>query len=65
MVSYRVSTNTDNRNVITRGKTEKEQQINKKQRKMHQFRLLALKQEFLNTSASLQTAFAVETHLSE
>jgi hypothetical protein len=32
---------------------------------MNQFKLLALKQELLKISVSLQTAFAVETHLAE
>jgi hypothetical protein len=45
-----------------RDKTNKKQE---KQRKMNQFRLLTLKQDFLKVSVSLQTAFAVETHLAE
>jgi hypothetical protein len=34
-------------------------------RKTHQSTLITLKQEFLKISISLQTAFAVETHLAE
>jgi hypothetical protein len=41
-------------------KANKKQQ---KQRKINQFRLLTLKQEFLKLPVCLHTAFAVETHL--
>jgi hypothetical protein len=45
-------------------KTNKKQQKKQyKQRKINQFRLLTLKQEFLEISVCSQTAFAVETHL--
>jgi hypothetical protein len=42
------------------GKNKKKQQ---KQRKINQFRLLTLKQEFLKISVSLHTANTIETHL--
>jgi hypothetical protein len=48
--------------MTTQGKTDEEQQ---KQRKMNQFKLLTMIQEFLKISVSLQTAFAVETRLTE
>jgi hypothetical protein len=62
MGNYRVSTNANRSSVTTQGKTDKKQQ---KQRKMNQFKLLTLKQEFLKISVSLHTAFAVETRLTE
>jgi hypothetical protein len=44
---------------------QKENKKQQKQRKMNQFRLLSLKHEFLKISVDLQTAFTVETHLTE
>jgi hypothetical protein len=43
-------------------KTNKKQQ---KQRKIYQFTLLTLKQEFLKLYVSLQIEFTVETHIAE
>jgi hypothetical protein len=45
--------------MTTQDKTNKQQQ---KQIKIHQFRLLTLKREFLKISESLQPALSVETH---
>jgi hypothetical protein len=44
---------------------KKQQKAQQKQRKMNQFKLLTLKEEFLKASVSLETAFAVETHLAD
>jgi hypothetical protein len=44
---------------------DKQTRNNKKQRKINEFRLLTLKQEFLKLSVNIQTAFAVETLLAE
>jgi hypothetical protein len=48
--------------MTTQDKAKRNQQ---KQRKINQFRLLTLKQEFPKLSVNLQAAFAVETHLTE
>jgi hypothetical protein len=43
--------------------TRNKNRNDKNKKKKNQFRLLTLNQEWLNISVSLQTAFAVETHL--
>jgi hypothetical protein len=63
MANYRVSTNTNNSNKTTQGKTNKI--ATTKQTKMNQLRLFKFKDDLLKLSVDLQTAFAAETHLAE
>jgi hypothetical protein len=55
VASYGVSTNKNNSNITTQGKTKK------KQRKIDQLMLFIFKYGFLKLSADLGTAFAAET----
>jgi hypothetical protein len=63
MTNYRVSTNTNNSNKRTQDKTNNNK--TRKQRKVDNLRLFKLKHDILEISIELQTALAVDTHLSE
>jgi hypothetical protein len=62
MANYRVSTNTNNRNITTQDKTNKKY---KKTKNMDQLRPFKLKHDLPKISIDLQTAFAEDTNLAE
>jgi transcriptional/translational regulatory protein YebC/TACO1 len=65
MASYRVRTNTNNRNKTTQDKRIKTTKQTTKTKKNGSVKFFTFKDDILNISVHLQTVFAAETHLAK